>query len=114
MRYVTRSISRVISLAGHASVLMWLGLCLTAGCTPGVSGQSTGTASTPAISSTPGIPVSSGPSVGSERDAHGCVPSAGYRWCARENSCQRPWELAAQKGFAVDRFDAYCSVHSNR
>lgn len=37
--------------------------------------------------------------VGSERDPHGCIPSAGYLWCQKTASCQRPWELAAEHGF---------------
>lgn len=36
---------------------------------------------------------------GSDRDAHGCIPSAGYLWCAKTNSCERPWELAKKEGF---------------
>jgi hypothetical protein len=50
--------------------------------------------------------------IGGDRDAHGCLPAAGYSWCARENSCVRPWELAKDKGFAndADAFAAYCAV----
>ena len=50
--------------------------------------------------------------VGGDRDAQGCLPSAGYRWCARERRCVRPWELAAEKKFANDAeaFSAYCAV----
>ena len=41
------------------------------------------------------------PRVGADRDAHGCIGSAGYAWCAREAACVRPWELATgAKGFA--------------
>jgi len=29
---------------------------------------------------------------GSDRDAHGCLPSAGYRWCKAMSKCIRPWE----------------------
>jgi len=49
---------------------------------------------------------------GSERDTHGCIGSAGYSWCARENKCVRPWELAKEKGFSSteDAFRAYCSA----
>lgn len=36
--------------------------------------------------------------VGNDRDAHGCIGSAGYVWCAKENACVRPWELTAEKG----------------
>jgi hypothetical protein len=47
---------------------------------------------------------------GSERDAHGCVPSAGYRWCERTQQCERPWELAAAYGFenSQEAFEAFC------
>ncbi|WP_394846768.1 hypothetical protein LZC95_04800 [Pendulispora brunnea] len=50
------------------------------------------------------------PMPGSDRDAHGCIGSAGYQWCAKENKCVRSWELAKEKGFAVDKgaFDTYC------
>ncbi|MDP3856242.1 MAG: hypothetical protein Q8Q73_00625 [Stagnimonas sp.] len=46
---------------------------------------------------------------GADRDAHGCIGSAGYSWCERSQRCERPWELAAQQGFtlspqAVDEF----------
>lgn len=37
--------------------------------------------------------------VGADRDAHGCIGSAGYQWCARTNRCERPWELAKKQGF---------------
>jgi len=30
--------------------------------------------------------------VGGDRDAHGCIPSAGYSWCEAKNSCIRTWE----------------------
>ena len=47
---------------------------------------------------------------GSDRDEHGCIPSAGYSWCAYTGQCERPWELATAKGFAQtpDAFAAYC------
>lgn len=32
--------------------------------------------------------------VGADRDAHGCIPSAGYQWCEQQQQCVRPWELA--------------------
>jgi len=49
---------------------------------------------------------------GADRDEHGCIPSAGYSWCAKEGKCVRPWELAKEKGFAStdEAFRAYCSV----
>src|SRR3546814_1551492 len=39
------------------------------------------------------------PAPGSDRDAHGCIASAGYAWCANTNQCERPWELARKHGF---------------
>ena len=30
---------------------------------------------------------------GSVKDTHGCIPSAGYTWCASKQSCVRIWEL---------------------
>lgn len=48
--------------------------------------------------------------VGADKDAHGCIPSAGYTWCAKTNQCVRPWELAKAQGFKVSEadFDKYC------
>lgn len=48
--------------------------------------------------------------VGSDRDAHGCIPSAGYAWCTATQSCQRPWELAREQQFVntPSAFEAYC------
>lgn len=30
--------------------------------------------------------------VGNDRDAHGCIGSAGYSWCDVKNKCLRVWE----------------------
>ena len=30
--------------------------------------------------------------VGGDRDAHGCIGSAGYSWCEAKTSCIRSWE----------------------
>lgn len=48
--------------------------------------------------------------VGADQDSQGCVGSAGYLWCAKENQCTRPWELAKEKQFenSVQNFKAYC------
>ena len=48
--------------------------------------------------------------VGSDRDSHGCIPSAGYAWCTTLQSCQRPWELAREQNFVNTpaAFEAYC------
>lgn len=32
------------------------------------------------------------PIVGNDRDAHGCIPSAGYSWCEVKQKCLRPFE----------------------
>ncbi|HEM7876263.1 hypothetical protein DF044_22425 [Burkholderia contaminans] len=56
-------------------------------------------ASAPAEAAAP--PASPAPPMpGSDRDSHGCIPSAGYSWCEQTQQCERPWELAKQKGFA--------------
>jgi hypothetical protein len=33
---------------------------------------------------------------GSDRDAHGCIPSAGYSWCEAKQKCLRTWEETCQ------------------
>ncbi|WP_233271725.1 hypothetical protein [Paraburkholderia acidiphila] len=52
---------------------------------------------------------------GADRDAHGCIGSAGYSWCEATQRCERPWELAKQKGFAVseEQFARYCTSPSS-
>jgi len=56
------------------------------------------------------------PAVGSDRDAHGCIPSAGYRWCATTNQCERPWEIAKAKGFepTAEAFEQYCQRNTQQ
>lgn len=48
--------------------------------------------------------------VGSDKDAQGCIGSAGYSWCARTEKCERSWELAKQGGFenTPGNFEKYC------
>ena len=63
----------------------------------------------------PGGPETSGSDarpVGSDRDEHGCITSAGYHWCAAENECVRPWELAKEKGFepTPEAIEEYCGT----
>lgn len=50
------------------------------------------------------------PAPGSDRDAYGCIASAGYSWCADTNRCERPWELAQKRGLerTKEAFDASC------
>jgi predicted amidohydrolase YtcJ len=47
---------------------------------------------------------------GSDRDAHGCIGSAGYSWCAGTGQCERPWELARAHGFeqTPEAFAEFC------
>ncbi len=55
---------------------------------------------------------SDGPApVGSDRDSHGCIGSAGYVWCAHTRECARPWELAEKEGFenSPEQFSSYCN-----
>ena len=51
---------------------------------------------------------------GSDRDAHGCISSAGYSWCMRTKQCERPWELARKHAFAQTEkaFHEYCDKAS--
>ncbi|MDN7425907.1 MULTISPECIES: hypothetical protein [unclassified Burkholderia] len=51
------------------------------------------------------------PLVGGDRDAHGCIGSAGYAWCARTQQCERPWELAKAQGFAnsAQAYEQFCA-----
>jgi hypothetical protein len=54
--------------------------------------------------------------VGGTRDAHGCLPAAGYTWCARIRQCVRPWEFAAKKGIANTpaAFERACRARKTR
>ncbi|WP_411851610.1 peptidase [Stenotrophomonas sp. LGBM10] len=63
-----------------------------------------------AACSTPSPPAP--PVVGGDRDSHGCIGSAGYRWCTRSGQCERPWELAKAQGLdnTAAAIDAYCAT----
>lgn len=57
----------------------------------------------------PSVPGAMG-APGSDRDPHGCIPSAGYRWCPAQARCVRPWELPAQAGEAAAMtFERVCT-----
>ena len=47
---------------------------------------------------------------GADKDAHGCIGSAGYKWCAKTNKCERPWELAKKEklGNSAEAFNSFC------
>lgn len=78
-----------------SSILLWSAIALLAACSDQSPVETSG--------KDPGA-------VGSDRDEHGCIGSAGYRWCAQENECVRPWELAKEKGLEAtpEAFDEYC------
>lgn len=75
-----------------------------------LSGCATDSPSEPAGAPAPEAAETPTPMPGSDRDAHGCIPSAGYQWCARTNRCERSWELAKAQGFGNDQaaFTQYC------
>ncbi|WP_206675538.1 hypothetical protein [Solimonas terrae] len=70
---------------------------------------------TPATHADPAA-AAAAPMVGGDRDAHGCIGSAGYLWCAHTHQCERPWELAARAGFdsGAAAYDAYCAQLSQK
>lgn len=59
-----------------------------------------------ACSSTPQEPI------GGERDAHGCLPAAGYLWCERTQNCERSWELAdaVHIEHTEEEVKSYCEI----
>jgi hypothetical protein len=59
----------------------------------------------------PARPSRQPPLPGANRDAHGCIGSAGYAWCASEKACVRPWELLRREGREASEaeFRAWCS-----
>lgn len=52
------------------------------------------------------------PVVGGDRDADGCIPSAGYSWCNSTQQCEQPWVLAKEKGFenSAEAFNTFCGT----
>lgn len=84
------------------AILCVLALMFLTACTP----------EAPTTAETPREPQADTTMPGSDRDEHGCIPSAGYSWCPRTNQCERPWELAEAGGFenTAEAFDAYCEV----
>lgn len=42
------------------------------------------------------------PLLGSDRDAHGCIGSAGYSWCEAKQKCLRSWEETCGNGQKED------------
>ena len=52
--------------------------------------------------------ASSGKMVGSDRDAHGCIASAGYSWCEAQQRCLRPWEEACTTATSSNIVKYFC------
>ena len=65
----------------------------------------------PVAPAKPETPAPAANMPGSDRDANGCIPSAGYAWCTRTRQCVRPGELAQKQGFklTLESFDGYCA-----
>ena len=80
-------------------IALFFSLIMLTGC-----GESTG------MSREKGMNTSEQAMTGSDRDVHGCIESAGYRWCERVDKCVRPWELAKKKGFekSENAFKNFC------
>ncbi len=66
----------------------------------------------PAVDNASDVPAPSPRPIGGDRDAHGCLPAAGYAWCEREKRCVRPWELAKDAGFdnTAEGFARHCDA----
>jgi len=79
-------------------LVLLLAACL-AGCSTG-----------PSTADASAADASEAPVPGADRDGHGCIPSAGYAWCAKTAQCERPWELAKAQGLddGAAAFDAFC------
>ncbi|WP_396331590.1 hypothetical protein [Burkholderia anthina] len=92
------------SIAAALAVAFALSACATQPPSPlpaDVAGQDTQDAQTAQAAPT---------SVGGDRDAHGCIGSAGYAWCERTQQCERPWELAKAHGItnSAQVFEQFC------
>lgn len=64
------------------------------------------------VDAAPQASESGTPLPGGDRDAHGCIGSAGYRWCEATQQCERPWELAQARGFenTAEAYGAFCAA----
>jgi hypothetical protein len=91
----------LVGMKAPPILALWLGSLIT------------GCSSVPREAVPPPVPESAAKPValGSDRDSHGCIPSAGYTWCEQTSQCERPWELAKEKGFenSAENFHAFCA-----
>lgn len=48
--------------------------------------------------------------IGGDKDIHGCIGTAGFKWCAKTNKCERPWELAKKEKFnnTAEAYNSFC------
>ncbi len=74
------------------------------------SNQSTPTSSNTASSVESAASNASMPITGADKDAKGCIASAGFIWCNKENQCVQPWEYAASVAIpnTEESIKAYC------
>ncbi|MGU7814816.1 hypothetical protein [Burkholderia sp. AW49-1] len=101
------------SLAAMIACALALGACATPPASPlppDVAGPDT------RASQTAQTAQAAPPVVGGDRDAHGCIGSAGYAWCERTQLCERPWELAKAHGFAnsAQGYEQFCRNGSSK
>lgn len=50
--------------------------------------------------------------VGGDRDAHGCIGSAGYSWCDAKQKCLRPWEEQCGPAALDPAFNALAAIRA--
>ena len=48
--------------------------------------------------------------VGNDKDAHGCIGSAGYSWCEIKNKCLRTWEEKCEATKTVSNTSSKCGL----
>lgn len=74
------------------------------------SDQSTPTSANTASSAESAASNASMPITGADKDAKGCIASAGFIWCNKENQCVQPWEYAASVAIpnTEESIKAYC------
>lgn len=74
------------------------------------SDQSTPTSANTASSAESAASNASMPITGADKDAKGCIASAGFIWCNKENQCVQPWEYAASVAIpnTEDSVGSYC------
>jgi len=54
------------------------------------------------------------PIVGGDRDAHGCIGSAGYSWCEAKQKCLRVWEEKCESASAASSASSAAETSSDR